>query len=126
MPSQVVSDHHQPYIKAIATTVPTACHIRTGLHRARGETTKSIERSHVPTRDRLRCWRGLKTVATGQRFLESFEGLYALRCGHIKLWELVRGYRPVRASRHERVRAVVTAMEVLGQRLTKLGYPQEL
>src|SRR5262249_32712518 len=34
VPSQVVSDHHQPYVKAIVTTIPTACHIRTGLPRA--------------------------------------------------------------------------------------------
>jgi hypothetical protein len=62
----------------VATTVPAARHIRTGLHRARGETTKPIERSHIATRDRLRSARGLKTVATGQRFLECFEGLHAL------------------------------------------------
>jgi transposase-like protein len=78
-PHTVVSDYHQPYTKAVASVVPLARHIRTGLHRARGETTKPIERSHVPTRDRLRCWRGLKTVATGQRFLECFEGLRSLR-----------------------------------------------
>src|SRR5262249_35484844 len=65
-PHTIVSDHHQPYIKAVANTVPLARHIRTGLHRARGETTKPIERSHVATRDRLRGARWLKTVATGQ------------------------------------------------------------
>jgi hypothetical protein len=49
-------------------TVPTAVHIRSGLHRTTGETTTPIERSHVPTRDRLRSSRGLKTLRTGQRF----------------------------------------------------------
>jgi hypothetical protein len=49
----------------------------------------TIERSHVPTRDRLRGARGLKSVATGQRFLEGFEGLHALRRGHVKLRALV-------------------------------------
>src|SRR5262244_1726901 len=88
-PHTVVSDHHQPYTKAVASAVPLARHIRTGLHRARGETTKPIERSHVPTRDRLRCSRGLKTIATGQRFLECFAGLHALRRGYIKLRALV-------------------------------------
>src|SRR5918911_4607000 len=39
IPREVATDHHQPYIKAIATTCPGAQHIRTGLHRARGETT---------------------------------------------------------------------------------------
>src|SRR5262245_32755080 len=77
-PHTVISDHHQPYLKAVAHMLPSTCHIRTGLHRAKGETTKPIERSHVPTRDRLRGTRGLKTVVTGQRFLECFEGLHAL------------------------------------------------
>jgi DDE domain len=55
-PSTIITDHHQPYIKAIHRVVPTALHIRSGLHRATGVTTKPIERSHVPTRDRLRAW----------------------------------------------------------------------
>jgi hypothetical protein len=42
IPNDVVTDHHQPYINAIATTCPGARHIRTGLHRARGETTTAI------------------------------------------------------------------------------------
>ena len=46
MPKEVVTDHHQPYVKAVATTCPGAQHIRTGLHRVVGETTKAIERSH--------------------------------------------------------------------------------
>ena len=72
VPAQVVSDHHQPYVKAVQRTAPRARHIRTGLHRRRGDTTKSIERSHVAIRDRLRSSRGLKTLRTGQRFLEGF------------------------------------------------------
>jgi transposase-like protein len=55
-PDQVVSDHHQHYVKAVKGALPGATHIRTGLHRRRGETTKSIERSPVAIRDRLRCW----------------------------------------------------------------------
>jgi len=39
----------------------------------------------VPTRDRLRASRALKTLRTGQRFLEGFECLRALRGGHIRL-----------------------------------------
>jgi hypothetical protein len=39
------------------------------LHRVSGETTKVVERSHLPTRDRLRNSRGLKRTETGQRFL---------------------------------------------------------
>src|SRR5437762_7038724 len=89
-PSEIVTDHHQPYVKGIQRIVPTAVHIRSGLHRVTGETTKAIERSHVPTRDRLRVSRGLKTVRTGQRFLEGFECLRALRGGHIRLADVAR------------------------------------
>ncbi len=58
VPTTVVSDHHQPYVKAVSRSAPQARHIRTGLHRRKGETTKSIERSHVAIRDRLRSSRG--------------------------------------------------------------------
>jgi putative transposase len=118
-PDQVVSDHHQPYVKAVKGVLPGATHIRTGLHRRRGETTKSIERSHVAIRDRLRCSRGLKSVTAGQRFLEGFEAIQALSRGHVLLSQLVPGYRPTLATHQQRVRAVVTAMHVLGARLTK-------
>ena len=37
---------------------------------AGGETTKSVERSHVAIRDRLHRSRGLKSVRTGQRFTD--------------------------------------------------------
>jgi hypothetical protein len=115
----LVSDHHQPYIKAVASAVPRARHVRAGLHRARGETTKPIERSHVATRDRLRGARGLKTVATGQRFLECFEGLHALRRGDVKLRALVPKYQPTKASPHETTRAVMIAVNALGVQLKK-------
>jgi transposase-like protein len=82
-PDEVVSDHHQPYVKAVKGVLPAATHIRTGLHRRRGETTKSVERSHVAIRDRLRCSRGLKSVITGQRFFEGFEAMQALSRGDV-------------------------------------------
>jgi IS6 family transposase len=112
-PQAVITDHHQPYVKAVATVIPLARHVRTGLYRRRGYTTQPIERSHVPTRDRLRGTRGLRTVRTGQRFLESFEALHALHRGTVKLRALVPRYRPTRASVHETARAVVMAMDVL-------------
>jgi transposase-like protein len=118
-PKTVISDHHQPYVKAAATVLPFARHVRTGLQRRRGYTTQSVERSHVPTHDRLRGGRGLRTVRTGQRFLESFEAFHALRRGTVKLRPLVPGYRPTRASGHETARAIVTAIDVLGARLKK-------
>ena len=118
-PHPVVSDHHQPYVKAVTTTLPSACQIRTGLHRAKGETTNPIERSHIATRDRLRCARGRKRVATGQRLLECFASLQSLRRGQVKLRGLVPGYQATKASPHETARAVMVAMSVLGVPLQK-------
>jgi putative transposase len=57
LPEEVVSDYHQPYIKALQHTWPDARHRRSGLHRARGVTTKPVERTHIPTRDRLQLAR---------------------------------------------------------------------
>ena len=101
----MISDHHRPYIKAVQEVLPEAEHVRTGLHRARGETTKPIERSHVFTRDRLRASRGIKMLATGQRFFEGVEALHALRRGHVHLTDLMPSAAPAPASAHERVRS---------------------
>ncbi len=118
-PTQVISDHHQPYVKAVEEVLPQADHLRIGLHRARGETTKPIERSHVFTRDRLRSSRGVKTLTTGQHFFEGFEALHALRRGHTHLTELVPGFDPTHATAHDWVRAVAHAVTALGTRLTR-------
>jgi len=115
-PSTIITDHHRPYVKAIQRTVPTAVHIRSGLHRATGETTKPIERSQVPTRDCLRASRGLKTRRTGQRFLEGFECLRALGGGHTRLANLLPAFSAA-ASRQDHVRTVAAAVLVLGVRL---------
>jgi len=117
-PSAIITDHHQPYVKAIQRSVPTAVHVRSGLLRATGETTKTIERSHVPVRDRLRASRGLKTLRTGQRFLEGFECLRALRGGRIRLHELLPAFS-ASASRQDHVRTVAAAVLVLGMRLSR-------
>ena len=115
IPDEVVTDHHQPYIKAVARTCPGARHIRTGLHRARGETTKVVERSHVPTRDRLRNSRGLKGTETGQRCLEGYEAVRHLRRrGRSGACHPVPGPAP-----HARVREVVAAIHTLGHGLRR-------
>jgi hypothetical protein len=93
-------------------------HIRSGLHRATGVTTNPIERSHIPTRDRLRSSRGLKTVETGQRFLEGFECLRALRGGHVQLTSVLPKFS-ASISRQEHVRTVAAAVLVLGMRLNR-------
>jgi putative transposase len=118
-PRAIITDHHQPYIKAVAAVIPFARHVRTGLHRRRGYTTQPIERSHGPTRDRLRGTRGLRTLHTGQRFLESFAALHALRRGAVKLRTLVPRYRPTLASVHETARAMVAAIDGRGTQLKK-------
>jgi transposase-like protein len=82
-PEVVISDKHPAYRRAVRRRSWRATHIRTGLHRARGETTKAVERSHVPIKDRVRPMRGLHSVATGQRLLEGIEVAQAIRRGHI-------------------------------------------
>jgi transposase-like protein len=115
IPAEVVTDRHRPYVKAVATTCPGARHVRTGLHRATGRTTQHIERSHVPTRDRLRNSRGVKRTATGQRFLEGFEAVRQVRRGGTPgAGHLVPGTAP-----HARVRAAVAALHALGHRLRR-------
>jgi len=82
-PKTVITDKHAAYRRAVRRRGWRATHIRTGLHRARGETTKAIERSHVPIKDRLRPMRGLHSVASGQRLLEGIELAHAILRGHI-------------------------------------------
>ena len=99
----------------MATTGPGAQHVRTGLHRVRGETTKAVERSHVPMRDRLRNSRGLKRTETGQRFREGFEAVRHLRRGgRPGAGQIVPGPAP-----HARVRPVVAARDALGRSLRR-------
>jgi hypothetical protein len=81
------------------------------------QTTKPIERSHVPTRDRLRSSRGVKTLRTGQGFLEGFEcPRPAWRGGHIRSTRPVAGVVSS-ARQQDRVRTVASAVLVLGMRL---------
>jgi hypothetical protein len=100
----------------VATTCPGALHIRTGLHRANGETTKAVERSHVPTRDRLRSnSRGLKRTQTGQRFPEGSEALRHVRRGGAPgAGHLVPG-----PAAHARVRQAAAAIHRLGYGLRR-------
>ena len=121
-----MSDPHQPYVAAVQELLPQAQHIRTGLHRACGETTKPIERSHIPTRDRLRSSRGHKTLATGQRFFEGFEALHALYHGHIPLEPLVSDHPPATTTPQKHARAVVRALHARGARMTRAASPRSI
>ncbi len=57
---------------------------RIGLHRERALTTKPVERSHVPVKDRLRSMRSLGSCCSGQRLLEGVELAQAVRRGDVR------------------------------------------
>jgi transposase-like protein len=84
VPTEVVTDKHQSYVGAVRKHASEAMHIRTGLHRASGQTTKAIKRSHLPIKERLRPMRELHSIVTGQRLLEGIEITQAIRRG--ELW----------------------------------------
>lgn len=85
IPTTVVSDHYQSYLQPAQRAFPEATSGRTGLHRARGETTTYVERSHIAIRDRLRSSRGVKTRVTGRRCSEGFGAVQALGHGRVPL-----------------------------------------
>jgi hypothetical protein len=76
----------------------------------------SDESTLTATVDLLEPKEGFKTLRTGQRFLEGFECLRALRGGHIRLADLLPAFS-ASANRHDYVRTVVAAVLVLGMRL---------
>ena len=85
VPDEIVTDKHRAYLRAVRQHVPNATHRRTGLHRKRALTTKPVERSHVPVKDRIRSMRSLASVRTGQRLLEGVELAHAVKRGDIRL-----------------------------------------
>ncbi len=84
VPDEVITDKHRAYLQAVRRHAPKAKHRRTGLHRKRALTTKPVERSHVPIKDRLRSMRGLASIETGQRLLEGVELAQAVRRGDVR------------------------------------------
>jgi transposase-like protein len=84
VPTEVVTDKHQAYVGAVRKHASEAMHVRSGLHRASGQTTKAIERSHLPIKERLRPMRGLHSIATGQRLLEGIEITQAIGRGELR------------------------------------------
>jgi transposase-like protein len=115
----VITDKHQAYVRAVSQHAPGASHVRTGVHRARGETTRAIERSHLPIKDRLRPMRGLQSVATGQQSVATGQRLLD---GIDAVQDLRRVEAIVAAGRrrpHERARAVVRRFEALAYALRR-------
>ena len=85
IPTEVVTDKHQASdVGAVRKHASEAMRVRSGLHRARGQTTKAIERSHLPIKERLRPMRGVHSIATGQRLLEGIEITQAIRRGELR------------------------------------------
>jgi transposase-like protein len=120
-PDTVITDKHPAYGRAVRRHVPRAIHVRTGVHRARGETTKAIERSHAPVKDRLRAMRGLRSVATGQRVLGTIEAAQAVR--RSDLHGRPSANTPKRASPGDRARAAALTFLLAAQNLRLPGYP---
>ncbi len=88
VPEEVITDKHRAYLRAVKQHAPNAKHRRTGLHRKRALTTKPVERSHVPVKDRLRAMRSLGSVPTGQHLLEGIELAQAVQCGDVRVPDL--------------------------------------
>ncbi len=114
-PTEVITDGHQAYQRAVREEAPEAVHIVTGLHRAPGHpTTQPIERSHVPVKDRVRPMRGLQSIATGQQLAEGLTVAQAIRRGDVAVGG---GGRPPGLSLHQRARAVVATFQWLAGEL---------
>ncbi len=113
-PEEIITDKHPAYVRAIREEVPGATHIQRGLQRLRGPDTQAIERSHVPTKDRLHPMRGLPSIRTGQRAIEGVELARATLRGHVAAPEAVLGDG---AGPHARARAVAATFTWLADGL---------
>ena len=82
--------------------------------RARGETITPIERSHAPVKDRLRSMRGQRSVATGQRALDTIEAMHAIRRGD---WRHLVPPFPPPTRAHDRVRCEAVPLLLLANDL---------
>jgi len=114
LPEEVITDKHPAYVRAIRDEVPGATHTQSGLHRKRGLDTKPIERSHVPTKDRLRPMRGLQSIRTGQRAIEGVELARAVQRGHVAAPGTAPGGE---VGPHARARAAATTFTWLAEGL---------
>ncbi len=112
VPGEVITDKHRAYLRAVRQHLPNAKHRRTGLHRERALTTKPIERSHVPIKDRVRVMRSLGSVPTGRRLLEGIELAQAVQRGDVCLPN-----QPEPNSVHERARLAVATFSWLASGL---------
>ncbi len=113
-PEEVITDKHPAYVRAVREEVPGAMHTQSGLHRKNGPDTKTIERSHIPTKDRLRPMRGLQSIRTGQRIVEGVELARAVQRGHVAMPGAGAGGE---ADPHVRARTAATTFAWLAEGL---------
>ena len=112
IPKEVITDKYRAYVRAVKQHAPNAKHRRTGLHRKRAPTTKPVERSHFPIKDRLKPMRSLGSIATGQRLLEGVDLAQAVTRGDVHLPN-----RGDQSSIHECVRLAVMTFSRLALEL---------
>ncbi len=112
MPEEGITDKHPAYAWAVREEVPGATHTQSGRHRKSGPDTKPIERSHLPTKDRLRPMRGLQSIRTGQRVIEGVELARSVHRGYIAM----PGTPPV-TNPHAQARAVAATFDWLADGL---------
>jgi hypothetical protein len=121
-PTQVITDHHQPYSKAVKRSAGDRRTSAPGS-RASGET-KPIERSHIATRDRLRASRGQSAspLASGSPRVRGAPGASGApgAAGRThRPGASGAGVAPVGACPYATTRAVVSALAVLSARLPR-------
>ena len=108
-PKAIITDHHQPYTKAVAAVIPFARHdarsyiaaVATPPSPSSGATSPPAIDSEAPEDSEpftlgSGLWRALKPC------------LHVLRRGTVKLRTLVPRYQPTSASGHERARTCLT------------------
>ena len=119
-PDEVITDKHPAYVRAVRDEVAGAQHTPSGLHRANGPDTKPIERFHVPTKDRLRPMRGLRSIRTGQRLIEGVELARAVHRGQVAAPEATAD---AAAGPHTRARAAAATFTRLADSLRVAASP---
>jgi len=119
-PEEVITDKHPTSVRASRDEVPGATHTQSGLYRKSDPGTKPIERSHVPTKGRLRPMRGLQSIRTGCRAIEGIELTRSVRQGHVAT---PAARQDGDAGQHARTRAAATTFLWLADGLRVAASP---
>ena len=120
-PNAIITDHHQPYVKAIQRTVPTAVHIRSGLHRRdwRDDQVDRAQSCADAGSSAFLAWVE-DACAPASAFLKASNVCARCVVGTSVLADLLPGSALLPpASRQDHVRTVAAAVLVLGMRLNR-------